>query len=268
MKKIYNFIKENDYVSMDFKEILDIKIQKDQAYPFNLKISGKKNKEQNFITRCEGPGIYFIKEKKTNYLLYIGVHSPEKDTVYEARYFKHISTFSMRGFNIAKQHKGVDVYNLINSNKFLQVLESHFLSKCIGKNNVNQKFLKTLLNCMSEGRPIYKKSVGIQTTLRRIAYANYFWNIFSSQDINSINTNLQNHFSFYYIKFPELVSISEKNRKRFLYMKKNIETPLINYFKPLLNSDSPNKFDFEKNDFSTFNSLLVTKKINELIDNL
>ncbi len=268
MKKFYNFINKNDFVTMDFEEILDIKIQKNQTYPFNLKILGKKNKEQDFRTRCEGPGIYFITEKKTNYLLYIGVHSPEKDTVYEARYFKHISTFSMRGFNIAKQHTGIDLYNLIYSNKFLQVLESHFLSMCIGKNNVNQKFLKTLLNCMSEGRPIYKKSVGIQTSLRRIAYANYFWNIFSSQDIDSINTNLQNHFSFYYIKFPELVSISEKNRERFLYMKKNIETPLINYFKPLLNSDSPNKFDFEKNDFSTFNLPLVTKKINELIDDL
>lgn len=268
MKKFYNLINEHDFLSMDFQEILDIKIQKNQIYPFNLKISGKKNKEQDFRTSCEGPGIYFITEKKTNYLLYIGVHTPEKDTVYEARYFKHISTFSMRGFNIAKQHKGMDLYKLIHSKKFLQVLESHFLSMCIGKNNINQKFLKTLLNCMSEGRPIYKKGVGIQTSLRRIAYANYFWNIFSSQDIDSIGANLQNHFSFYYIKFPELISIPEKNRERFLYMKKNIETPLIQYFKPLLNSDSPNKFDFEKNDFSTFNLRLVTKKINELIHDL
>ena len=52
-------------------KILDIKIQKNQTYPFNLKISGKKNKEQDFRIDV-GPGIYFITEKKTNYLLYIG----------------------------------------------------------------------------------------------------------------------------------------------------------------------------------------------------
>ena len=61
---------------------------------------------------------------------------------------------------------------------------------------------------------------------------------------------------------PEFPS---KKRERFLFMKKNIETPLINYFKPLVNSDSPNEFDFEEQNFTKFDLEKINEKLNEFI---
>ena len=48
-------------------------------------------------------------------------------------------------------------------------------------------------------------------------------------------------------------------------MKKNIETPLINYFKPLVNDDSPNEFDFEEQNLTKFDLEKINEKLNEFI---
>ena len=265
MNKNYLTFEKKDFVEMNFDEILNIQIKNNEIFPFNLKISGNKNKPDDFSSKCEGPGIYFISEKKNNTLLYIGVHSPENETVYNARYYKHISTFTMRGYRIAKQQKDLEIYNLLKSKNYLKVLQNHLLSKCKGKNAIDEEFLQCLQEAMYKGKEVYKKSVGIQVSLRRVAYANYCWNVFNVKDINLIRQNFKNHFLFHYIKLPYLLEISSKKRERFLFMKKNIETPLINYFKPLVNSDSPNEFDFEEQNFTKFDLEKINEKLNEFI---
>ena len=221
-------------------------------FPLNIEIKGKNCNQIKGYEKLKGPGIYIIFEKKGS-LIYIGTWNISNETVHEQRWWKHISTFTFRGIDIAKQTKSEKILKC----NIEQQLNDLF-KKCNRVNPPKENLraaLKKFIKSGKQKKKFYRKSVALQLSYKRAAYANYHWEKFNNEKTIQ---NISNHFFFYYYQMSDLLEI--KNEKKRNEILEKFEEKLVNKFSPIVNDRSKNKMEFI-NDQVNIND--ITKVLNE-----
>ena len=182
-------------------------------YPLNIIFECKvnKNNKPNFLSN----GIYFILEKETNYVIYIGINLSKnpnyKNFVDEERIKKHLQSFTMRGSKIGISGKKKD-----------------WFSKC---DKINE-------HLFSLKDKIPNKDTGTTSDKNRIYYANIYWNKFKKDD--NFTDILNNQFYAYYFKinfFDNLMKeIFSKNLESKI-AKKIFRKKIVNFFEEPLSEE-------------------------------
>ena len=231
----------------------DVLLNKKYKYPLNLNFKCKIDKKNKL--NLSSNGIYFIIEKETNNIIYIGINLSKdlnkKYFVDKERILKHLQSLTMRGTKIGIKGKKKD-----------------WFIKC---DKINQELFSLRDN-------IPNKDTGTTSDKNRLSYANIYWEKFKKNE-NFLST-FDKHFYAYYFKidFFEIImkkffseNITKKKSKKLF--KKDIEVyfedPLSKEYRPYIYIVKKSKnYPYKGNWNSiTFNVNEVKSSILKLIDN-
>lgn len=235
------------------KYYFDIVLNKKNKYPLNLNFECKIDKKNKL--NLTSNGIYFIIEKETNNIIYIGINLSKdlknKYFVDKERILKHLQSLTMRGTKIGIKGQKKD-----------------WFIKC---DKINKELFSLRNN-------IPNKDTGTTSDKNRLSYANLYWDKFKKNK-NFISI-FDKHFYAYYFKinFFEIImkkcfseNITKKDAKK--KFKKEIEVffedPLSKEYRPYIYIVKKSKnYPYKRNwNSKTFNINNVKNSILKLIDN-
>ena len=235
------------------KDYFSITLDKKYEYPLNFNFKCKINKKNK--SNLSSNGIYFIIERETNHIIYIGINLStdprKKNFVDNERINKHLQSFTMRGTKIG-----------INNNK------NKWFDKC---DKINEELF--LLR-----DKIPNKDTGTTSDKNRLSYANLFWDKFKKNE--NFENILNEHFYAYYFKIDYFDNLMidffsknfNKKKSKELFRKEIVnffEEPLSKEYKPYVyivkkNKNYPFIGKWSSNIFSIDG---VKKSISRLINN-
>ena len=238
---------------INIKDYFSIKLDDKYKYPLNFKFNCKIKKKDK--SNLSSNGIYFIIEKDTNYVIYIGINLSKdpnnKNFVDEERIIKHLQSLTMRGTRIGISSSKKDWFN-----------------KC---DKINEE-LFTLKD------KIPNKDTGTTSDQNRLSYANIYWNKFKKDE--NFEFILNEHFYAYYLKvdfFDNLMMDYFSNNNDRQNSKKLFKEKVVNFFEePLSKEYKPYVYIVKNNSnypysgkwrSKIFNLDEVKKSISTLINN-